>query len=268
MLETHTGQLKNLSLTWNATWFQTNRFAIVTALLFSLALVPGHPAMADDDRCSQEAVPAVTIRPFTDCEWQQISPRPGDEHVCDPVTLTGTDGPDRLSGNGGDDVIRGGKGKDTIRGDGGNDQLHGQNGPDVLYGGPDDDQLHGGKGKDRLYGGYGNDVLRGKQGNDVLEGGPGNDTLHGGDGDDTYTGDSGYDRFVFKSSQRGDKIITDFDPCFPRDYIVLSGRGFSAVADILASEVEEAGGYFVYTLRSGLTVETDVQLETGDFVLE
>jgi len=245
-----------------------SRALTLTALLFALTLVDGRLATADDDRCTDAQPSELIIRALTACEWQQFSPRPGNDHVCEPVTLTGTDGADRLSGQGADDVIRGGKGKDTIRGDGGNDQLHGQSGHDTLYGGSDDDNLHGGKGNDRLYGGWGNDVLRGNRGNDVLDGGRGNDTLHGGNGDDTYTGGGGYDRFVFKSSQRGDKIITDFDPCFPRDYIVLSGGGFSTVADILASEVEEAGGYFVYTLTSGLTVETDISLETGDFVVK
>ena len=53
-----------------------------------------------------------------------------------------------------------------------------------------------------------------------------------------------------------------------RDFIVLSGAGFRSVSKILASEVEEAGPYFVYKLRRGLTLETDLPLEAGDFVLE
>ena len=243
-------------------------FVAAAALLFSVALMPGHVAMAADDRC--DAQPRFTggTRPISQCAWQRISPRPEDEHLFEPVTLTGTDGPDQLSGKCGDDVITGGKGKDRLYGSGGNDQLHGQNGRDELHGGPGDDKLHGGKGNDRLFGDEDDDVLRGKQGNDILEGGSGDDTLHGGHGDDTYTGNSGHDRFVFKSSQQGDKIITDFEPCFPRDFIVLSGQGFSTVADILASEVDEPEGYFVYTLSSGLTVETDVQLEEGDLLAE
>ena len=237
----------------------------LTTVTLVLALVDARMAMGNEDRCPQAITPEVFWESLTACEWQRRSPRPGNEHVCEPVTLTGTDGADTLFGHGADDVIKGGKGKDTLRGDGGNDRLHGQAGRDELYGGQDDDQLHGGKGNDRLYGGSGDDVLRGNRGNDVLEGGYGNDKLHGGTGDDTYTGGGGYDLFIFKSSQRGDKIITDFEPCWPRDYIVLSGQGFSSVADILASEVEEAGGFFVYTLSSGLTVETDVALETVDF---
>ena len=156
-------------------------------------------------------------------------------------------------------MIKGGKGADRLFGDGGSDMLHGQNGRDELYGGPGDDELHGGAGNDRLYGGHGFDVLRGKSGSDVLDGDP---------GDDTCTGGRGYDRFVFKCLQRGDKIITDFDPCCHPDLMVLSGQGFTSVADILAGESEEPEGYFVYTLCSGLTVKNNVSLETGDFVLE
>lgn len=51
-----------------------------------------------------------------------------------------------------------------------------------------------------------------------------------------------------------------------RDYIVLSGQGFRTVPDILAGEVEEPGGYFVYKLNRGLTVETDVPLKAADFL--
>ena len=89
-------------------------------------------------------------------------------------------------------------------------------------------------------------------------------------GRDNYEyGDLASDRFVFSPNNKGDKIITDFDPCFSsRDWIVLVGKGWPSVADILASEVEESGGFFVYRLRRGLTVETDVPLETGDFLLE
>ena len=208
--------------------------------------------------------PSLTGRPkfcpkYCKCEWQRLSPRPGDEDACEPLTLIGTNGPDRLRGADGDDVLRGRGGNDVIRGGGGNDEL---------YGGPGNDVLLGGKGDDELRGRDGNDVIRGGDGNDELYGGPGDDVLRGGKGDDTYTGGHNADRFVFTSSGKGDKIITDFEPC-DGDRIVLSSAGtdrWPTVADILASEVQEPGGYTVYTLRRGLTVETDVILEAADFV--
>ena len=216
-------------------------FVAAITLLFSLALIPSRAAMANEDRCADAS--RFAIFPLGQCQWQQLSPRPGDEHVCDiePLNLVGTDGPDQLYG---DDL---------------------------------DDVLIGKRGKDRLDGGKGNDVLHGGRGDDVLIGAMGADELHGGRGDDTYTGgrdsyeygDLASDRFVFSPKNKGDKIITDFDPCFSsRDWIVLAGQGWPSVADILASEVEESGGFFVYRLRRGLTVETDVPLETGDFLLE
>ena len=218
----------------------------LSALLFALTLVTGRVAMAVDDRCA-DVGPRTSWRALTSCEWQRKNPRPGNEYVCEPVTLTGTDRGEYLYGYGGDDVIRGGKGKDELYGADGNDVLRGGRGHDLLRGGPDDDVLYGGRG------------------NDTLQGDGGDDTLHGGPGDDTYTGGRGYDRFVFKSSQKGDKIITDFDVCYTQDYIVLTGGNWPTVADILASEVEEEGGYFVYELRRGLTVETTVSLKAGDF---
>ena len=218
--------------------------------ILALVLIPASVAIAEDDRC-EGVGPEAFIRPLTQCEWQQRSPRPGDEHVCDPVTLTGTDGPDSLWGNGGDDVLVGKGGNDRLSGDGGNDELRGGTGADTLKGGPDDDLLIGGRGAD------------------TLEGDWGDDTLRGGRGDDTYTGGFGSDHFVFNSSHKGDKIITDFDACGGwRDYIVLTGGNWPTVADILASEVEEPDGYFVYKLRRKLTVETDVPLLAEDFVVK
>ena len=221
----------------------------VAVFISALILISAGVAMAEDDRC-EGVEPAVFMRPLTSCEWQRRSPRPGNEHVCEPLSLTGTDGPDTLRGNGGDDVLIGKKGDDRLSGDGGNDELRGGKGADTLKGGPDDDLLLGGKGAD------------------TLEGDEGDDTLNGGRGDDTYTGGIGSDRFVFDSSHKGDKIITDFDACLWRDDIVLTGGNWPTVADILASEVEEPAGYFVYKLRRRLTVETNVPLWAEDFVLE
>ena len=121
-----------------------------------------------------------------------------------------------------------------------------------------------------LRGNGGDDVIRGGRGNDELNGGPGSDELSGGKGDDTYTGGSGADRFVSRPSGKGDKIITDFDPCEGDRIILYSNRHgrWPSVADILDSEVQEPDGYTVYTLLRGLTVETDVPLEAGDFVVK
>ena len=126
----------------------------------------------------------------------------------------------------------------------------------------------GTEGNDRLVGAGGHDTLDGKGGNDVLRGLAGNDVLKGGSGDDTYTGGPGADRFVFAPSESGDKIITDFQNA---DRIVLSNAAsglWPSVADILDSEVQETTGHNVYTLRSGLTVETHVLLDAADFVVQ
>lgn len=206
------------------------RVLALGGLFFILLAVTPTVAVA-----AQCPIPTITVRALTACEWQIQSPIPGNDHVCEPVTLTGTEGPDRLSGNGGNDVLVGRRGDDVLRGDGGDD------------------------------------IIRGGGGNDVLHGGPGSDELSGGYGADTFTGGHGGDRFVFsRPGAKGDKIITDFDPC-TGDRIVLysnePGR-WPSVAEILASEVQEPGGFTVYTLHSGLTVETDIPLGAGDFVVK
>ncbi len=104
-----------------------------------------------------------------------------------PVTITGTDGPDRLTGTNGDDVIDGRGGNDVIDGLGGND---------VICGGPGADRLTGGAGRDVLRGDDGADLLTGGPGADTLDGGPGADTLDGGPGRDALTGGAGNDRLV------------------------------------------------------------------------
>ena len=99
-----------------------------------------------------------------------------------------------------------------------------------------------------------------------MTGGRGADRLLGGDGDDTYTGGPGADRFVFVAGETGEKIITDFGD--GDDLIVLRGAAWPALADIVASGVEQDGGYTVYTLADGLTVETDTPLWAEDFVVK
>ena len=156
---------------------------------------------------------------------------------------------------------------------------------------PPEDACHrvGSDGNDTFNGGWGDDELYGGRGNDTLEGGWGDDDLYGGRGNDTLDGSWGGDHFVFRSGDTGNKTIKDFDredrghprdekgdPIFADekgdpvdmvltpDSIVLSGRNWPTVADILASEVQK-GSSFVYTLRQGLRVTTDVQLLEEDF---
>lgn len=164
------------------------------------------------------------------------------------LELTGTTGPDTLEGGDGNDLLIGKKGNDVLRGGRGKDELRGGKG---------DDDLHGGRGADTLFGG---------QGDDELTGGRGADRLLGGDGDDTYTGGPGADRFVFVAGETGEKIITDFGA--GNDLIVLRGGDWPALADIVASGVEQDDGYMVYTLADGLTVETDTPLWAEDFVVK
>ena len=163
----------------------------------------------------------------------QATPEPEPSQADSPLELTGTHGDDDLTGGSGDDVLIGRKGNDVLRGLGGNDELK------------------GGGGNDNLHGGAGDDKLRGWKGND------------------TYTGGPGADRFIFSPWESGDKIITDFES---GDLIELSidlnADPWPQVADILASVVAQGDRYTVYTLRPGLTVETAVPLDVGDFVVE
>lgn len=206
------------------------RVLALGVLLFILLAVT--PTVAVAAECEWAT---IEVRDLTKCEWQQLTGTPGDVDLCAPVTLTGTKGPDRLSGNGGNDVLVGRRGDDVLRGDGGDD------------------------------------IIRGGGGNDEIHGGPGSDELSGGKGDDTFTGGHGGDRFVFSApGAKGDKIITDFDPCTGDRIVLYSNEPglWPPVAEILASEVQEPVGFTVYTLRHGLTVETDVPLGTDDFVVK
>ena len=167
-----------------------------------------------------------------------------------PLELTGTNGPDDLEGGDGDDELRGKKGDDVLRG------------------GKGADELRGGKGADELHGGRGADTLVGGNGADELHGDRGADRLLGGNGDDIYTGGPGADRFVFFSGETGDKVITDFGDGDDRIVLRPAAEPWPSVAAIIASEVEEPEGYFVYTLADGLTVETDIPLEVEDFLVK
>ncbi len=134
-------------------------------------------------------------------------------------TLDGGRNDDRIDGNIGNDTLRGRQDSDILRGNGGNDTLSGGLGNDRLGGNRKLDVVFGNRGNDALYGGGGSDTLDGGQGNDRLDGGTqadrligglGNDRLIGGGGADVMTGGDGSDRFIFKSSQKGVDLITDF----------------------------------------------------------
>ena len=168
-----------------------------------------------------------------------MADQPADEPPDKPTEQTGTNGADDLRGGGGADRLVGRRGNDKLFGKGGNDELR------------------GGVGNDLLRGGAGDDVLYGGRGGDVLRGGVGNDVLHGG---------NGKDRFAFALGNSGHKVIADFEA---GDTIALGadpeGDSWPAVADIVAGAVVQDGRY-TYTLRPGLTVETNTLLRVEDFV--
>lgn len=101
---------------------------------------------------------------------------------------------------------------------------------------------------------------------DTLHGLGGDDALRGDDGDDIYTGGPGDDRLVLFIGETGAEILTDFAS---GDRIVLKGRSWPSVADILA-EVQAVGASgYVYPLAPGLSVQTTHRpLRVGDFLLE
>ena len=206
------------------------RFAAAIALLF-VAVLTMTPERADAE-CLKDFM--IALSP---CDWQKIWPRPGgpdpNASPCLPLTLTGTNGPDRLEGEQGADRLVGKKGADVLIGD------------------------------------WGQDTLKGGRGADTLDGGKGYDQLIPGRGDDTLTGGRDPDDFVFTKSGRGSKVITDFDS--DEDCIVLStenNASWKPIANIIASVQAVGSGNYVYTLRRGLTVETTVPLRTEDFQLD
>lgn len=135
-----------------------------------------------------------------------------------PVTMMGTDGPDRLvglgdvadviHGGGGDDYLLGGDfydggdASDLICGGPGDDHVMGSPGDDKVSGGPGDDEVDGGNGADLEYGNAGADrVGQGSfadadSANDVIMGGTGDDHLIGGWGRDKLYGQRGKDTLV------------------------------------------------------------------------
>ena len=214
-----------------------------------------------------------SVQSYVYLSWHVTPPLPAETDIFQGGPgndrFNGGRGDDSLVGNGGDDTLKGGKGNDILIGGPGDDYLDGGKGSDRLLGGTDDDTLVGGPKKDYLMGGRGDDTLKGGKGNDILSGGNG--------GNDILTGGKGEDLFIFGpladgywlGNDDGHKIITDFEE---GDRIMLEDENVewpSSVADIIASVVvKESTHHYVYALAPDLTLETDVLLQSRDFVLE
>ena len=76
--------------------------------------------------------------------------RAGSTCLGEPITISGTEGPDHLVGTDGPDVIDGQGGDDVIEGVGGDDLVCGSAGADYLDGGVGFDGCDGGAGEDRI----------------------------------------------------------------------------------------------------------------------
>ena len=120
---------------------------------------------------------------------------------------------------------------------------------------------------DTLTGTSSGELPVGLGGADTLSGHGDDDELRGGSGDDDLSGGEGRDRFVFFDVDTGAKAITDFAA---GDVIVLVGSGWRSVRDILDTANGASNGVgYVYTLASGLTVETtNTSLKEKDFVTD
>ena len=86
----------------------------------------------------------------------------------------------------------------------------GSNFGDIMNGDSANNDFDGGLGEDWLFGNGGNDLLFAGAGDDHVRGGVGDDVIEGGTGLDVLTGDAGADIFVFRASDGGPDIITDF----------------------------------------------------------
>lgn len=145
----------------------------------------------------------------------------------------------------------------VINGTPGNDQRFGTNANDTINGLAGDDFLNGLGGSDLINGGANNDTLFGFPANDVLNGEGGDDTLEGGTGFDVMTGGANADRFVFRRSNEGLDIITDFVPA--DDTIVIAqsiGGGLStgtlpANRFRIGSAAGDADDRFIYNNTTG-----------------
>lgn len=140
--------------------------------------------------------------------------------------------------------IKGTNAADTIEGSDDVNVIYGYNGNDTLLGYGDNDTLIGGVRDDWLDGGDGNDLLRGDLNDDTLFGGDGVDRMVGGRGDDVQTGGADGDVFMFRGTDFGNDIITDFD--MAEDRLLLS-ETVDTTQDITAN----GDGDAVLTLSEG-----------------
>ncbi len=224
--------------------------------------------------------------------------------------ISGGEGDDILRGGGGDDTLNGNIGNNEIHGGDGDDYIFFYVNSPTAFGGDytnhvawnennkrkaqngnwkwGNNTVYGGDGNDHISGDWGHDKIHGGDGDDILHGDLGNDELHGGDGDDILDGGEGNNLIVFRPWDTGDKYLPNFNylngrglkPKYPEeeDHIILAGRGWPPVADILASEVKEDRCFmrnilyqtpcFIYTLHQDLTIRTLMKLRgEKDFIL-
>jgi serralysin len=120
-----------------------------------------------------------------------------------PLSITGTAGPDQLGGADGNDISSGG-GDDYLNAGLGDDFAFGEDGNDTVLGDAGDDYLNGGNGDDLIMGGAGNDTVLGAEGKDYINGSDGDDFVFGGDGDDIVIGDLGND---YLNGENGNNIV-------------------------------------------------------------
>ncbi|MFL5152855.1 MAG: M10 family metallopeptidase C-terminal domain-containing protein [Microvirga sp.] len=121
-----------------------------------------------------------------------------------PLSITGTAGPDQLGGADGNDTISSGGGDDYLNAGLGDDFAFGDDGNDTVLGDAGDDYLNGGNGDDLIMGGAGKDTVLGAEGNDYINGSDGDDFVFGGDGDDIVIGDLGND---YLNGENGNNIV-------------------------------------------------------------
>ncbi|WP_146347931.1 calcium-binding protein [Phaeobacter marinintestinus] len=134
------------------------------------------------------------------------------------VTVTYTDGQGTIEAIVSDasDVvtlyrIKGDNTANTLVGSDDVNVIYGYNGGDTLIGLGGNDTLIGGVRDDWLEGGDDDDLLRGDLNDDTLFGGAGQDRMVGGKGDDVQTGGAGADVFMFRGTDFGTDVITDFE---------------------------------------------------------
>ncbi|HWA22919.1 MAG TPA: CARDB domain-containing protein [Caulobacterales bacterium] len=203
--------------------------------------------------------------------------------------LTGGSEQDYLYGGADDDALNGGAGIDVLIGDIGNDDLQGGLDNDYLYGGLGNDVALGGAGADLFVMDDGDDIVFGEDGNDFVYAGAGNDQITGGGGSDIILGEAGDDiidpglgvDYIFlgtgndtlkmSASASGVTVLYDFTPgVASSDVIVLSGTGWSSLAQAQASTFNLGNGYSIMVLDADTAIwligVTPGQLTAGDVV--